>query len=346
VIGSTDLTPRAALVYDVGGKGKLLVKATAGRYVTQIPQDFLNQEFSSLPNGANGFDEYLWNPATLRYDLFNRRQLPASSATVGEVEPYLKDELTAGIDWQLSAEWAFDARLIAWRIDAPWSATNQFDARGAIYRLLASFPQAEREYRAIQLEANRAFRDGLVVRANYTLSRVDGNSVGSSGGGDDFLEAMAVLDRVAGVPVTAVNRHGRLSQDRTHILNFAGAKRWSLRAHGLSLGGWLAFRSGEPWGLRETVALRASPTSATIFTTRYIEARDRHQMPDTYTLDLTAAWEIPIARRVSGCLRVELVNATDEQEQIAVRVETGEPVPVPQSYQTPREVRLVAGVRF
>ena len=54
------------------------------------------------------------------------------------------------------------------------------------------------------------FRDGLVVRANYTLSRVDGNSVGSAGGGDDFLEAMAVLDPVAGVPVTALNRHGRL----------------------------------------------------------------------------------------------------------------------------------------
>ena len=37
VIASTDLVPRAAMVYDVGGRGKLLIKATAGRYVTQIP---------------------------------------------------------------------------------------------------------------------------------------------------------------------------------------------------------------------------------------------------------------------------------------------------------------------
>ena len=180
---------------------------------------------------------------------------------------------------------------------------------------------------ALQIEANRAFRDGLVVRANYTLSRVDGNSVGSTGGGDDFLEAMAVLDPVAGVPVTALNRHGRLSQDRTHILNLAGAKRWTAGAHSFSLGGWLAFRSGEPWGLRESVALRASPASATIFTTRYTEPRDHNELPDTYTLDLTAAWELPIASRVSASLRVELVNATDEQEQIAVSDETGEPIP-------------------
>jgi hypothetical protein len=346
VIGSTDLVPRAAMVYDVGGEGRLLIKATGGRYVTQIPQDFLNQEFSSLPNGANAFDEFLWNPGTQRYDRFNRRQLPALRATIEDVEPYLEDELTAGIDWQVNPVWGVDARVIAWRIEEPWSATNQFDERGAIYRLLAGFPQAEREYRGLQIEANRAFRDGFFVRANYTLSRVEGNSVGSSGGGDDFLEAMAVLDPVAGVPVTAVNRHGRLSHDRTHILNLAGVKRFTAGAHRLSLGGWLAFRSGEPWGLRESVALRASPASATIFTTRYIEPRDRHQMPDTYTLDLTAAWEMPIASRVAASVRVELVNATDEQEQIAVSDETGEPVPVPQSYQTPREVRLVAGVRF
>jgi hypothetical protein len=143
-----------------------------------------------------------------------------------------------------------------------------------------------------------------------------------------------------------VNRHGRLSQDRTHILNLAGARRFTVGSHTLSVGGRFAFRSGERWGLQETVALRPSPASQTIFTTRYVERRDEHRLPDTYTLDVTAAWEIPIGRRTSGSLRVEVVNATDEQEQIAVRVETGDPVPIPQSYQVPREVRLVAGVRF
>ncbi len=65
VLASTDLAPRAAVVYDVGADGRLLIKATAGRYVTHIPQEFLNQEFVSLPNGANAFDEYLWNPDDL-----------------------------------------------------------------------------------------------------------------------------------------------------------------------------------------------------------------------------------------------------------------------------------------
>jgi hypothetical protein len=261
-------------------------------------------------------------------------------------EPYVKDEATAGIEWQWGPAWAFDARAIAWRIEAPFSATDQFDESGSVYRLLTNFAQAEREYRALQLELNRALRDGLVVRANYTLSRVDGNSVGSTGGGDDFLEGMAALDPVADVPVTAVNRHGRLEHDRTHILNLAAANRWTLGRHNVALGGWLAFRSGGAWGLQESVALRSAATSATILATRYSEPRDQHELPDTYTLDLTTAWEFPIARRTTGSVRVELVNATDEQEQVALSRETGEPVPVPQSYQTPRELRFVLGVRF
>jgi hypothetical protein len=346
ILASTDLAPRAAVVYDVGANGRLLVKGTVGRYGTHIAQEFLNQEFATLPNGANAFDEYLWNPATSRYDRFNRRQLPTLRTPVENVEPYFKDEATAGIEWQWGQAWAFDARAIAWRIEAPFSATDQFDESGRVYRLLTNFSQAEREYRALQLEVNRALRSGLVVRANYTLSRVDGNSVGSTGGGDDFLEAMAVLDPVSGVPVTGVNRYGRLDIDRTHNLNLAGAKRWTLGRHSVALGGWLAFRSGEPWGLLESVALRSSATSATILTTRYAEPRDANELPDTYTLHLTAAWELPITQRIAGSLRVELVNATDEQEQIAVSLETGRPVPVPQSYQMPRELRFVLGIRF
>ena len=347
VLSSTDLAPRAAAVYDVSATGMLLVKATAGRYFTHIAQDFLNQEFASLPNGANAFDEFLWNPATLRYDVFNRRQLPPFQASVqDDVEPYAKDEVTLGLEWQASSAWAFQARAIAWRIEAPFSATNQFDAEGGVYRLLTSFAAAEREYRALQFELDRAFRAGLVVRANYTLSRVDGNSIGSTGGGDDFLEARDVLDPVASAPVTAVNRHGRLSHDRTHILNLSGAKRWTLGDHGVALGGWLAFRSGEPWGLQESVALRSSPTSATILTTRFIEPRDRNELPDIYTLNLTAAWERRLAKRASGSLRVELANATDQQEQIDVSAQSGRPIPVPQSYQTARELRFVLGVRF
>ena len=95
-----------------------------------------------------------------------------------------------------------------------------------------------------------------------------------------------------------------------------------------------------------TPALLVSGSGASILTTRFAEPRDAHELPDTYTLNVTASWEFPIAWRASGSVRAEVVNATDEQEQIDVTLETGQPIPVPQSYQTPRELRLIVGLRF
>jgi hypothetical protein len=93
--------------------------------------------------------------------------------------------------------------------------------------------------------------------------------------------------------------------------------------------------------------VRATPTStATITTTRYLEPRDANELADVYALNVTGAWEFPIAGRVAGSLRAEVANVTDEQEQIAVNLATGVPIPVRQSYQKPREMRFVAGIRF
>jgi hypothetical protein len=351
VLSSTDVTPRLAAVYDVGADGRLLVKATAGRYITHITQEFVNAEFSTRSNGANAFDEFLWNPATLLYDRFSRTQLPTSATRVVDVDPYFKDELTAGVEWQMTPAWALDARAIWWTIDEPFTATDQFNAQGQVFRLLTNFEEAEREYQALQVELNRSFRNGFVVRTNYTLSKVEGNSFGQEHFAhtiDDFLEGMAVLDPATGIPVTAVNRYGRLDNDRKHIANLSGAKTFALGGdHRLSLGGWVTFRSGRPWGLRPAVQLRL-PGQATPFiaSTRYAQPRDANQLEDTYTINLTGGWDFPIAGRVSGNLKAEVANVTDEQEQIAVNLANGQPIAVRQSYQKPREMRLLAGVRF
>jgi hypothetical protein len=350
VLDSTDVTPRLAAIYDVQGSGRLLVKATAGRYLTHITQEFINAEFSTLPNGANSFDQFRWNPATLRYDIFVRTQLPPAGSRLVDVDPYYKDEVTAGFEWQMTPNWALDTRAIWWKVEEPYSATDQFNAAGQVFRLLTNFDDAEREYNGIQIEANRAFREGWVVRTNYTLSKVEGNAIGQEHFNntiDDFREAQAVLDPATGLPVTAVNRFGRLDNDRKHIANLSAAKSFQLtEAQRFTVGGWFTYRTGRPWGLRPTVMLRAPNGTATITTTRYTQPRDANELEDVFALNLTGAWDFPIKGRVAGNLRAEVANVTDEQEQIAVNLANGQPIPVRQSYQKPRELRLLAGVRF
>ena len=184
------------------------------------------------------------------------------------------------------------------------------------------------------------------------MSRAEGNIFGNTLNtvdDDDFLEARAAINPATGQPYTADFREGRSPQDREHILNVAGAKDWALGKHTLSLGGLAWFRSGERWGNRPTFAVNSTVVpniQGTINTSRFIEPRDLRELPDTMTLNLNLGWTFPLIRAIEGTLRAELANVTDEQENIAVNVATGQVIQSRASYQNPREVRLVAGLKF
>jgi hypothetical protein len=361
VFSSTDLSPRATAVYDVNADGRLLIKATAGRYYAQIPQDIINADLSVLPNGTNAFDEFGWNPATLLYDRFLRRFVPGAATVVNGLEDaYHKDEATLGVEWQFTDVWAFEARGIWWDPDDLYSGTNQIAANGSIFRQVANDSAASRDYRGLQLELNRSFRNGWVLRTNYTLARQEGNLFGNilaSTDDDDFLEARAVINPATGQPYTADNRFGRGRQDRKHGLNVAGVKRFTLGNHEISIGGLFSFRSGERWGRRPNLTILANCGATancvsfpgligTLTTTRYLEPRDANQLEDLKSLNLTAGWVFPIAGNVEGNLKLEATNVTDEQEQIDVVLATGLPQQARGFFSQPREFRVLAGVRF
>ena len=90
VHSSTDFAPRLAATYDFGGEGKMLLKATAGRYFQVAAQDLFNENYATKPNGTNVFTEIAWNPATQRYDGAQRRMMPAPGLQPGNVRPLLQ----------------------------------------------------------------------------------------------------------------------------------------------------------------------------------------------------------------------------------------------------------------
>jgi hypothetical protein len=199
---------------------------------------------------------------------------------------------------------------------------------------------------------NRSFRDGWVLRSNYTLSRAEGNIFGNTLNtvdDDDFLEARRAVNPATGQPYTADFRDGRSPLDREHILNVAGAKNWELGRHTLTLGGLAWYRSGERWGNRPAFTINNTIVpniQGTINTTRYIEPRDLRTLPETMTLNLNLGWAFPLVKSLEGTLRVEAANVTDEQEALAVNLATGQVIQARASYQNPRELRLVAGLKF
>ena len=100
---------------------------------------------------------------------------------------------------------------------------------------------------------------------------------------------------VQGAPnATIANRFGLLDNDRKHILNLSGAKTFELtERQTLTFGTWFTYRTGKPWGLRPTAVVRAPNGTATIPTTRYLEARDANELDEVYALNLDRRLGVP-----------------------------------------------------
>jgi outer membrane receptor protein involved in Fe transport len=355
-----ELVPRVAAVYDVHEDGKLLIKANAGRYLQTFNQDTASREFSQLPTGTNIFDRYLWNPATQRYDRFQRRQTPAANAAISDIDPYYKDEATAGFEWQFSQSWAVEASAIWWELSDLFLFTDQFATSGAVYRDVRNWDEAFRKYRGLRLEANRAFRNNWTVRTNYTYGDNTGNNFGNNNsaldnddlfdalGGFEVCTAASYAGCVSGrTDTTTRNREGRGPFDRQHNVNLVGLKQFVFGSHNVGLGAYFGYRSGERWGLRPNTTVR-SPVSAaiTIPTSTYQTPRDANKMEDTYNLNLTGTWTFKIKGAVQGRLGAEVANVTNEQEIISYNATAGTPSPGKFGIQAPREYRFQAGITF
>ena len=164
-----EVVPRFSVVCDVNADGRLLVRGTAGRYYRAIGLGIVLQEFTSGNNGENTYDQFLWNPATLAYDRFQRRVEPAAGGAGGDVVPYYKDEVSAGFDWQFSDNWTFKTRAVVSEADNIFHGSLQYDAAGAVVRDLRNWSDARRGYEGISFELNRAFRN-LIGKVNFQPS--------------------------------------------------------------------------------------------------------------------------------------------------------------------------------
>jgi hypothetical protein len=87
VISYTEAAPRLSAVYDIKGNGRLLARATAGRYYRTVGLDIASREFARLSSGSNEYDQFRWNAATQRYDIFQQHVAPINTSPRRNVGP-------------------------------------------------------------------------------------------------------------------------------------------------------------------------------------------------------------------------------------------------------------------
>jgi hypothetical protein len=106
---------------------------------------------------------------------------------------------------------------------------------------LAHFPKAKRKYTALELTFERLSDERLTFLISYVLSRTRGNYTGLFGSevGQAAPNVTAQFDFVEQTPLGT----GLLANDRSHVLKFFGAYRFSF---GLTAGATFSWQSGTP----------------------------------------------------------------------------------------------------
>jgi len=243
VVDTTTIEPRVSMSYDVKGDGKMLVSLNTGRYYAQLNQQFTNQWLMEEWNGWNGFDDYLYCSAT---DVFLGNFVPglAFCTFFGEgytvpyrsfrpgrqfqlaeqgvippidLDPYYKDEIILGFEYQFTRNWAFDAKAIYWELGDMIMNTTQRDPSGQTFQLstntknirdiwralgqvpenlIDNFEDPYKKYTAAQIQINKRFANGWALYNNLTLAKLETTGSGawwnntSSSYGEDLGEVL------------------------------------------------------------------------------------------------------------------------------------------------------------
>jgi hypothetical protein len=426
----------------------MLASLNLGRYYAQLNQQFTNRWLMEGWTGWNGSDWWLYCsaldvqlapvvPAIAFCGIFGEgytvpfqtsrpgRQFQLADAGVIpeiELDPYYKDEIIVGFEWQFANNWLFDAKAIYWELGDMIMNTVQRDPTGLTFQLSSSvdnfrdnlralgqvpehlidaFEDPFKEYTALQFQLNKQFSNGFAVYNNLTLAKLETTGAGawwdntSSAYGEDLgqvlsqssidacknfqlglnaagtarqwpgprsvpVDCQALLGPHVGKSLSTINRAGRdglqggvgsgaeshqgSGVDREYIWKTFGFKVWNVGKQTFTVGGLLTVQGGVAWGRAENLP---APSVNDILNDVYVplEANGTRRLGGFYDLNLSAAWGFPIHGEVSGELRVEGSNVTNQQDQINVGL-YGEPMRVRRDFQRPRQIRSLLSLRF
>ena len=346
VLSYDKVVPRLSAVYDINADGKMLVRASAGRYYDFIGLGVVFTEFTSGANGRNVYDQFRYNPATELYDIFQRR-IEARDPLDSQVDPFYKDEISVGFDWQFARNWVFTSRVTTWEMDNMFHASLQYDEQGAVVRDLRNWPQNQRDYEGIVLQVNRAFRDNWSLQMNYLRDWSEGNNI-SSNDNDNHLEGFGGVEVSTGIvnPTSGPLWYGPIDYQRDHVVNVIGMKRWPFGKHDVMTSASLRAAAGEPWALHPSTQVAHPVSGQTINTSTFSEQRGTQQLEDYFALNLNATYQFPIRGGVQGIIGGEVANVTNEQVLIRINTRNGRPRTGLDTFQFTREFRLKLGIRF
>ena len=325
--------PRIGVIYDPTGSGRSRIFASYARYYEGIPLDVMDRSFSgerqiSSTHDAKVCDPRLRTPDHGGCESDASRQPTGSSinplwSSFGNghaaVDPDLaaesSDELVIGGEYEIAPATRLGVTYTKrWQNkiieDMSRDDATTFFVGNPGFGVASDFPMAKRDYDAITLYLDRAFRQGLLVQASYTVSSLRGNWAGLFRAETGQLDPnmSSDFDLVSLLP----NRSGPLPGDHTHQLKVYAAKDFDLGdGSAIDLGIAWRERSGEP-----TTYLGSHPIYGPGEV--YILPRGSgERLPWVHAVDLRFGVRFPLVRERSVLVSLDVFNAFNFQAAVA-----------------------------
>jgi hypothetical protein len=244
------IQPRIGVAYVLDEKAGDKLYANFGRYSNMDNQSFAR---SAAPIRPNRVDAY-FNSTTGAFITQDIRPNNANKRVLHNIDPTKTDEVLAGYARPLGGGWAAEIWGMYRKTDdiiEDFPGTDRFtleddgtccvDPGNFRYGNIPGY----RKYRALTVEARKAFRDNWSLDVSYTLSRLEGNW--DLDYANQLFYSSSYIDDGPFLYVDTPNRDGILTGDRTHVGKIFASYAFPTNT---TLGAYLRYQSGRPYEAR------------------------------------------------------------------------------------------------
>lgn len=326
--------PRIGFTWDIAHNNKSKLYGFWGQYYERIPNDLairaLTDEYFHFSYYTDSSLTTPYNNAAYHYTYGLYPTVITGGPGGGSLKGSYNEETLIGFQYEVAPDFTVGARAIyrslgraiedisvdgasTYIVTNPDAWTNvwvpdpfgRVDGDGNPYRY--RFPKPVRQYRALEITAEKRFSNHWMMQGSYVLSRLDGNYEGLFSNDNGQLDPN--ITSKYDIPSLLINAYGLLPNDRTHVLKVYGG--YFFENIPLELSANFNMQSGTPisalgaddaYGLNEGFCKPRGTAGRT---------------PTIWTLDLGGQYSFKIWKS-NLALRADIFNVTNNQSTTAV----------------------------
>ncbi len=324
------ISPRLGFTFDILGNGTSKLFGSYGRFYEMMPLDMNNRQFGGEVDIQYYYRFTVGDPLTVNPDkalAYRIYEAGSSASSFPEPDKANKgldaqyvEEFIVGFENQFATDLSVSVRGV-WKRLGMVIEDGSFDG-GSTYFLfnpgrqfavgqtnpntglprelyIDGFPEAKRDYKALEIMLNKRFSNNYMFTASYTYAHLRGNHPGLAW--EEYAQLDPNITALFDFPEFLYNAEGILPGDRPHQIKLDGVYQFSKFIPGLTIGASFRMNSGKTLS---KIGYNTYYGACVTLTPRGSDGR----LPMFHQLDLHFGYDFKIAKKYKIGITFDLFN--------------------------------------